>query len=322
MGKYLLKRLTHLIPVLIIISMILFGIVKSMPGDPVTSILGEGTTITPEKRAQIERLYGLDKSLPEQYVMWIQRTIKGELGESILYRAPVDAIMKERIMNSFKLSVTALFIAILLAVPIGVTTAVKKYSTFDNIMTTLALFGVSIPSFFLALLLVYFLAINMQLFPMSGMKTVGSNYTGIQAFLDTTKHMVLPVIVLTVSSVASITRYIRSAMSDVIKQDYVRTARSKGLNERVVIYKHAFRNALIPVVTLIIMMLPSLFGGSIVVEKIFSWPGIGNAAYAGVMNRDYNLVLSVNLFFVLLMLGSNLLADIVTAMLDPRIKLD
>ncbi len=322
MGKFFVKRITHLIPVLIVISMILFGIVKSMPGDQVTSILGETATITPEKRAQIERLYGLDKSIPEQYLIWVKMTVSGDLGESVLYRAPVDGIMKERILNSFKLSITALFIAILIAVPIGVTTAVKKYSTFDNVMTTLALFGVSIPSFFLALLLVYFLAIKGQFFPMSGMNTIGNDYTGLQAFLDSAKHMVLPTMVLTVSSVASITRYIRSAMGDVIKLDYIRTARSKGLNERVVIYKHAFRNALVPVVTLIIMMLPSLFGGSIVVEKIFSWPGIGNAAYAGVMNRDYNLILAVNLFYVVLMLGSNLLADIVTAVLDPRIKLD
>ncbi len=322
MGKYLVRRIMHLIPVLIIVSVILFTIVKKMPGDPVTSILGEGTTITQEKREQIERLYGLDKSLPVQYGIWVKMTLTGELGDSIQYRIPVSEVMKIRIMNSFKLNVTALFLAILIAVPIGVTTAVKKYSLFDNAMTTLALIGVSVPSFFLALLLVYVLAIQLQMFPMNGMKTVGTDYTGFTAFVDTVKHMVLPTIVLSTASVASITRYIRSSMSDIIKQDYIRTARSKGLNERVVIYKHAFRNALVPVVTLIIMMLPSLFGGSIVVEKIFSWPGIGSASYIAVMNRDYNLVLAVNLFFVLLMLGSNLLADIVTAFLDPRIKLD
>ncbi len=322
MGKYLGRRILHLIPVMIIVSMLLFLIVQMMPGDPVVAILGEGTQITEEKREQIQELYGLNDPLYKQYFLWIERTIKGEFGESTQYRQPVSEVISERIKNSFILNVTALIIAIGIAIPIGITTSVKKYSKYDNFMTSFALIGISIPSFFLALLLIYSFTVIIPILPMSGMITAGSNYTGLEYVFDVAKHMVLPVTVLTVGSLASFTRYIRSTMSDVIKQDYIRTARSKGLSEQVVIYKHAFRNALVPVVTLVIMSLPALFGGSIVVETMFSWPGIGNAAYQGVMMRDYNLVLTVNLFFVLLMIGSNLLADIASAFLDPRIKLD
>ncbi|MFV0520646.1 MAG: ABC transporter permease [Lachnospirales bacterium] len=321
MGKYLLKRILHLIPVLIIVSIVMFGITKLMPGDPVTAIIGEAE-VTPQKVEQIRALYGLDKSYPEQYAMWIERSIKGDFGDSVQYRQPVTEVMGNRIMNSFILNITAIVIALAIAIPLGITTAVKKYSLFDNVMTTVAMIGISLPSFFLALILIYIFGAKLRVLPMSGMITAGSNYTGFKYFWDVVQHMILPVSILAFGSVASYTRYIRSAMTDVIKMDYIRTARSKGLTEKVVIYKHAFRNALLPVVTLIIMGLPSLFAGSIVIETYFQWPGIGRVMYASVTNRDFNLMLASNMFFVFLMLGSNVLADIVAAFLDPRIKLE
>ncbi len=322
MGKYLLRRILHLIPVLIIVSIVLFSIIQLMPGDPVTAILGEGSQITEEKREQIRDLYGLNDPLPVQYSKWIGRTLRGEFGDSTQYRQPVSEVMVVRIKNSFILNITALIVAILIAVPVGITTAVKKYSLYDNVVTSFSLIGMSIPSFFFALIVIFLFAVKFPIFPMSGMITAGTYYTGFEYLSDLVRHMFLPVFVLSVGSIASYSRYVRSTMGDVIKQDYIRTARSKGLTEKVVIYKHAFRNALVPIVTLIIMSLPALFGGSIVVENMFSWPGIGRVSYSAVMNRDYNLVLTVNMFYVLLMIGSNLLADIASAALDPRIKLD
>jgi peptide/nickel transport system permease protein len=178
------------------------------------------------------------------------------------------------------------------------------------------------PSFFFGLLLIFAFAVNLKIFPISGMITPGSNYTGLKYALDVGKHMVLPVIVLTIGSMASLVRYVRNSMLEVVKQDYIRTARSKGLREKVVIYRHAFRNALIPIVTLIGIWIPTLFTGSVITEKIFVWPGIGKILYEGVIMRDYNVVMTLNMFFAILMLMGNLLQDIGYALVDPRVKVE
>lgn len=309
-----------MIPVLFLISLVLFGMVKSMPGDPLNAYVGNGVEITAEKREQLREMLGLNDSLPIQYIKWGGRMIRGDFGESLTYKRPVREVVRPFIINSFILNIGGFILAFLISIPIGIMTAVKKYSFFDNFWTVSSLVGVCMPSFFFALMLISLFAVRLGIFPMNGMVTPGSQATGIKYILDVMYHLALPVAVVTFGSLAALIRYIRNAMLEVIKQDYIRTARSKGLREKVVIYKHAFRNALIPIVTVIGFYIPALFGGSTILETIFIWPGIGKELYSAVMSRDYNMVMALNMFFALLTLLGNLLADIGYALVDPRVK--
>lgn len=320
MIKFIIKRLLYMIPVLFLISLVLFGMVKSMPGDPLNAYVGNGVEITAEKREQLREMLGLNDSLPVQYIKWGGRMIRGDFGESLTYKRPVREVVRPFIINSFILNIGGFILAFLISIPIGIMTAVKKYSFFDNFWTVSSLVGVCMPSFFFALMLISLFAVRLGIFPMNGMVTPGSQATGIKYILDVMYHLALPVAVVTFGSLAALIRYIRNAMLEVIKQDYIRTARSKGLREKVVIYKHAFRNALIPIVTVIGFYIPALFGGSTILETIFIWPGIGKELYSAVMSRDYNMVMALNMFFALLTLLGNLLADIGYALVDPRVK--
>ena len=248
--------------------------------------------------------------------------VNGDFGESIQYKRPVSEVVGDFLWNTFLLKIVVFILAFGISIPIGIICAVKQYSKTDNFWTVFSLIGISMPSFFFGLLLIFAFAVNFRLFPISGMITPGTDYTGLEYVLDMASHMVLPVTVLTISSLASLVRYIRNSMLEVVKQDYIRTARSKGLGEKIVIYKHAFRNALIPIVTLIGIWIPFLFTGSVITEKVFVWPGIGRVLYEGVIMRDYNLVMTLNMLFALLMLMGNLLQDIGYAIVDPRVKVE
>lgn len=326
MLKYLARRLLHLIPVIIIISMIIFGIIEIMPGDPVNAYLGQGSQTTPEQQQQIREQLGLDGSVFTRYFKWLGRTVRGDFGNSIKYRKPVKDVIGTYIWNSFYLNVISLVLAFAIAIPVGIRSAVNKYGLFDNFWTVFSLTGVSMPSFFFALLLIFYIAIPVDWIPLNGMRTVIMAVKGYDSkwaeIWDVLKHMLLPTIVLTIRSLASLTRYIRNSVIEVINQDYIRTARSKGLSEKVVIYKHAFRNALLPIVTLLGLYIPSLFGGSILLETVFIWPGIGNVLYTSILDRDYSMLMAANVFYAILMLAGNLLADISYALVDPRIKVE
>lgn len=326
MLKYIGRRLLHLIPVIIIISMIIFGIIEIMPGDPVNAYLGQGSKTTPEQQQQIRKQLGLDGPVYVRYFKWLNRTVRGDFGNSIKYRKPVKDVIGTYIWNSFYLNVISLALAFAIAIPVGIRSAVNKYGIFDNFWTVFSLAGVSMPSFFFALLLIFYIAIPVKWIPLNGMRTVIMAVKGYESkgaeILDILKHMILPVIVLTIISLASLTRYVRNSVIEVINQDYIRTARSKGLSEKVVIYKHAFRNALLPIVTLLGLYIPSLFGGSILLETVFIWPGIGNVLYTSILDRDYSMLMAANVFYALLTLGGNLLADISYALVDPRIKVE
>lgn len=323
MLMYILKRLLNLIPVMLIISIILFGLLQLMPGDPVSAYLGIGSKATPAQQQMIRESLGLDKSVPEQYGKWLLRTLKGDLGNSIKYKKPVVNVMGTFIWNSFYLDVCAMVLAFAIAIPVGIRSAVKKYGFFDNFWTVFSLLGVSLPSFFFALILIYFIAIPFKL-PLNGMRTtmmLAKGYESAwQEIFDVLKHMILPLTVLTLSSLASLTRYVRNSVIEVINQDYIRTARSKGLAEKVVIYKHAFRNALLPIVTLLSFYIPGLFGGSIIIETVFVWPGIGAVLFKSIGDQDYSMLMAANLFYAALMLVGNLLADITYALVDPRVR--
>lgn len=324
MIKYIAKRLVHLVPVIIIISFLIFTINEMMPGDPVNAYLGEGSQTTPEQRQQIRRELGLDKGFIARYINWVKRAITFDFGKSIKYRAPVKDVIGKYIMNSFYLNIISLAIAFAIAIPVGIRSAVNKYGLFDNFWTLFSLIGVSIPSFFLALILIFYIAVPVDWIPLNGMRTVTMAAKGydnkLVEVIDVLKHMILPVTVLTITSLASLIRYVRNSVIEVINQDYIRTARSKGLGEKVVMYRHAFRNALTPIVTLLCLYIPSLFAGSILLETVFIWPGIGNMLYTSILDRDFSMVMAANVFYAILMLIGNLLADVSYAIIDPRIK--
>lgn len=324
MARYILRRLLHLIPVMLLITIIFFVVLEAMPGDPVNSYLGVGSGTTAVQQQQIRERLGLDEHPVKRYLIWMGRVIQRDFGTSYKYKKPVVDVVGKFIWNSFYLNIAAMFLAFAVAIPVGIKSAVKKYGLFDNFWTVFSLTGVSMPSFFFALLLVFYVALNVSWLPINGMRTtilLAKGYESkAQEVFDVLRHMILPVTVLTISSLASLTRYVRNSVIEVINQDYIRTARSKGLAEKIVIYRHAFRNALLPIVTLLGIYIPSLFGGAIILETVFLWPGIGNVLYTSILDRDYSMVMAVLVFYALLTLAGNLLADVSYALVDPRVR--
>ncbi|GAA0786601.1 ABC transporter permease [Hathewaya limosa] len=257
-----------------------------------------------------------------KYIKWLGRVLHGDFGYSIQYKLPVLTVINSRIWNTFLLSIVSFIISSSIAILLGVIAASKQNSIFDNITTVVSFIGLSIPTFFFGLLLVKWLSFDVNLLPTSGMSTLGEDYTGIKAIIDVVRHMVMPVIVLSITQVASLMRYTRSSMIDVLSQEYIRTARAKGLNKKLTIWKHGFRNSLISIVTILCMQLPSLFSGALITETIFIWPGIGRLNYEAVVNRDYPLIMGITMMLAILIVFSNLLADMLYAVIDPRIKIN
>lgn len=319
MREYITRRLLEMIPVIIGISIIIFLIFALAPGDALSGNLDPH--MTAEKKAELRHQMHLDEPKIVQYKYWATGVLKGNFGESSYYKQPVGQVMGTYMWNSFFLSIISFILSILIAIPVGVVSATKQYSGFDSFFTVFALIGISMPSFFFGLLLIKWFAVDLHVFPVSGMHSAGMHYTGFKNFTDVLYHGILPLIVLTLGGVASFMRYTRSSMLEVIRMDYVRTARAKGLSEKVVIYKHALRNGLIPVITLLGLYLPGLFSGAVITEQIFTWPGIGPIEIIAVNNRDYYLLMGVNMLFAVLTLIGNLLADIIYALVDPRIRL-
>ena len=327
MFKYIVKRLLTSIPVLLIITMVIFGVVKAMPGDELTAYLGPGTKVTQEIKEETRAKLGLDKSVPEQYVRWMGRLLSGDLGTSFTLKKPVGEVIGTYVWNSFLLNIVAMLLGLALAIPVGIRQAVKKGSAEDNFWTVFSLLGISVPTFFFGMLLIYFVGMNVSWIPISGMRDsmmASFGYPGgiMQEIGDVAVHMILPVIVLTFSEFATFSRYMRNSMVEVINQDYVRTARAKGLKEKTVIYKHAFKNAQIPLVTLLGMYIPSLFSGATILESVFVWPGIGKVLIDSINQRDTSLTTACLVFSAVLMILGNLLSDVCYSLVDPRVKVD
>lgn len=319
MRQYITRRILEMIPVIIGISFLLFIIFAMAPGDAVDNM--QNPNLTEEKIMDLKKQYGLVGNPVERYVNWAKKAVQFDFGSSIKFKMPVSQVIKAYVWNSFYLSLASFIIAIIVAIPIGVVSATKQYSGFDKFFTVFALLGISIPSFFFGMVLIKIFSVNLGIFPVSGMTTSGANYTGVQKIMDVAHHMFLPTIVLTLGSLASLMRYTRTSMLEVVRQDYIRTARSKGLREKVVIYKHALRNALIPIVTILGMSLPGLFAGAILTEQVFGWPGIGKVAIQAIGARDYQLLMGFEVLLAMLTLLGNLIADISYALVDPRIRL-
>lgn len=307
--------------VLFIISIAFFFLIHLAPGDPIDAMYTNIPGMTQEQLDAKKAAIGLDKPIIVQYGIYIRNLVlRGDFGESIQFKRPVLDLIRERLWNTFALVFAAMAISMLLAVPIGVTSAVKKNSAFDYIFTSVAFVGLSIPSFFFGFLLIKLFAVDLQILPAAGVQTPGNMFTGAAMLADRLKHFVMPVSVLAFINMASYTRYVRSSISDVIKQDYIRTARSKGLVQRIVVYRHALRNGLIPIVTILGSSLATIFSGSLITENIFSWPGLGRLIYGAIMARDYFLLMGVNIFTAFLVLLGQLIADAMLVLVDPRIK--
>ncbi|MBD2012887.1 ABC transporter permease [Microcoleus sp. FACHB-53] len=334
MGRYILKRLLNLIPVLLGITLLVFVLLHLIPGDPAQILAG--TRATPEIVEGIREQLGLNKPLPVQYILFLGNLLRFNLGNSIMSGASIIQEIAIRWPATFELSVAAMFIALILGIPAGVLAAVRKNSAIDNLTMSGSLVGVSMPVFWLGLLLIYLFAVNWQWLP-PGLRIsqeVASSFKPLTGFYvldallqlnwnalkDVLAHLVLPALTLSTIPLAIIARITRSAMLEVLSQDYIRTARAKGVLERWVIFKHALKNALLPVVTIIGLQFGTLLSGAILTETIFSWPGIGFWIYDGILNRDYPVVqggvIFVSISFVLI----NLLVDISYAFLDPRIQ--
>jgi peptide/nickel transport system permease protein len=324
MANYALRRVLQSIPILFILSILLFAMVRAAPGGPLSTAY-RNPNVTKEQIAILKHQLGLDQPLPVQYVNWLKDMLRGDMGDSIKFRRPVADMIAERIPNTLILVGVSFLVTLIIALPVGILSARKPYSVFDYIATTLTFIGQSIPVFWLglALILVFYVAIQnpstgKPLFPAGGMRTIGAE----SSLTDLAWHLVLPVTALSASWAAWYSRFLRSSLLDVLHEDYVRTARAKGAPDRLVYYKHALRNAILPLVTLIALDLPSLFAGALFIETIFAWPGMGRLFWDAARGRDYPVLLAVVMIDAIIIIICNILADLFYGVLDPRVKYD
>jgi peptide/nickel transport system permease protein len=322
MVRYLLKRLLMMVPLALGITLITFTVIHLAPGEPVEMQVAMNPKVSAQARQRMREFYGLDKPLHVQYGQWLTRLAKLDFGRSFApdNRKVMDKI-RERIPVTLSLNIIALILEFGIAVPIGILAATRRDTPLDKAITVFVFTGFAVPTFWLALLLMYLFGVKLSWLPISGLHSLGSEgYGTFHWLLDMGRHLILPVSVATFGSLAGLSRYMRSTMLEVIGQDYITTARAKGLPEQVVIYRHALRNALLPVITLLGFSIPGLIGGSVIFETIYAIPGMGQLFYMGVMSRDYPLVMGILVIGACLTLVGNLLADIGYAFADPRIR--
>ena len=319
MREYLVRRVLILIPVFFLITVINFFLMNLMPGDAVDAMIDPRMRQTLDKDAleARRRALGLDKSIPERYVIWISEMGQGNLGYSFYSRKPVLDELGSKIVATFKLQIVAFVVAVVVGLLLGVYAALHQYSVFDYASTLVSYLFASIPVFFVALLAVYGFAVTLDLFPTSGTRTLGDD----PSLADELHHLALPVIVLSLGSWSVLMRYTRTSVLEVLSADYVNTAKSKGLKWRTVVRRHALRNALLPLITIIALSVPGIIGGSVLVETVFDWPGMGQASVLAIGRRDYPLMMGVMVVFSIAVLLSNLIADLAYAFADPRIRL-
>ncbi len=327
---YLMKRFLEMIPTLFGITLISFLIIHLAPGKPTDIFTELNPKITPEARERLERLYSLDKPVLVQYGMWLKKIIKLDFGESFSSdrRTVIEKIwdkkkplLERRLFVTFMINLLSMAIIFIIAIPIGISSATRQHTLYDKITTTTVFIGFAMPSFWLALLLMMFFGVYLDWLPISQLKSMNYDSLSLPGKVwDVFKHLILPIFVSAFGGLAADSRYMRSSMLEVIRQDYVTVARAKGLSERVVIYKHALRNALLPIITLIGLSVPGLIGGSVIFENIFGIPGMGQLFYMSVMTRDYPTVMGILTIGAFLTLLGNLMADIGYMLVDPRIR--
>jgi ABC-type dipeptide/oligopeptide/nickel transport system permease component len=327
------RRIIGAIPVLLGVSFIVFLLMHLAPGDPVNLLLGDAATEAEVERTRRE--WGLDKPLVVQYWEFLRRAARGDFGMSLRYGVPVSTLLFERLPATLELAFASLFVAVLISIPIGVYSAIKHNSFWDHSGMTLALIGVSLPNFWLGIMLIFFLGGQLNLLPVAGRIEYGvniqpithlflidslltGNFAGLWSAL---KHLLMPAVTLGTSLAAIVTRVARSSVLEVVRQDYITTARAKGLSEPAVIWKHTLRNAMITIITILGLQLGALLSGSVITETVFSWPGIGGLLIQAISTRDYQLVQGVIFFFAIMYFVVNLLVDLLYVWADPRIRL-
>ena len=323
MFSYLVKRVLFMIPLLLGITIICFFVMRLAPGSPTDLQTQMNPKASAEMRQRLMSLYELDKPVYVQYASWLTKLARGDLGTSFSsdHRPVADKIL-ERLPITIAINLLSLIIIIAVAVPIGVLSAVHQDSLFDKVMSVIVFIGFAVPTFWLALLLMIFFGIHLGWLPISGLRSLNYEYLSAwEQLVDLAAHLVLPVFISAFGGLAGLSRYMRANMLEVIRQDYILTARAKGLSERQVIYKHALRNALLPAITILGLSIPGLIGGSVIFETIFAIPGMGQLFYMSVMARDYPTVMGILLIGAVLTLAGNLIADVSYAAADPRIRI-
>lgn len=338
MKKYILKRVLYMILVFLIVSFLMYCLYNLIPNDPARAELeGLKKTLKPE---QYEQMYqqlraemGLDDPILVRYARWMgvvrdTRTgtfrglLQGYMGYSTYFKQDVIQVIPSRMVNTIFINIFVTILALAITIPLGIVCAVRKRGKLDNTVQVLTIVGYSIPIYIIALLFIWLFGVTLKWFPVMGIKTPGSSYTGLRAILDQLYYLALPILVMTFASLGGMTRYVRTAMIDALGMDYVRTARAKGLREKVVIYSHAWRNALLPVITVIISWFLSIFSGSVIVENTFGLNGMGNLYIIGLTNHDYELVLAVQMFYTVVSLVGALIMDLSYGLVDPRVRVD
>ena len=319
MTRYAAGRVVESIVVVLLMSFAIYGLMALMPGDPIDVMVQADPNLTPEDAARLKALYGLDKPILERYGNWLGAAATGDFGYSRIHNRPVLEILAPRLANTMILMGLTLAISLAVAVPVGVASALRPYSVTDYAINFLALGGISVPVFWLALLLIMLFAVELGWLPAGGMGGLDAR-DGAAGLWDRARHLVLPVATLSIASIGGLTRFVRAAMMEVLRQDYIRTARAKGAGRWRIVFRHALRNAMIPVVTILALSFGTLFSGALITETMFGYLGMGKLIYDSIIGNDYNMALVSLLFATALVLFGNLLADLCYAWLDPRVS--
>lgn len=314
MQRYLIGRLLGTVPLMVGISLVLFGVIHLAPGGPM-DVYADNPSVSPKALEQMRHAFGLDRSWPLQYLLWAKAMLGGDWGFSFRTGRPVVDEIAERVVPTLQLGGLSLLISLALAIPLGVVSAARQNTWLDHGLTLLSFAGISVPVFWLALLLQLLFSISLGWLPSAGYATIGGG-----GVVDRLAHIAMPAAVLSLATVASWARYIRAGMLDVLHQDFIRTARAKGLTSLVVLIRHALRNAMIPAVTIIALDLASVISGAVITETVFSWPGIGRLFIESMNGRDYPVLMGLMMLGSLALIGANMLADIAYSLLDPRIR--
>jgi peptide/nickel transport system permease protein len=321
MLSYISKRLLLMVPLIFGITLITFAVIHLAPGNPVEVQTEMSLKVTAQAKENLKRLYGLDKPLYVQYAEWLKRFISLDFGKSFVDGRKVIDKITERIPVTLTINILSLMLILIVAIPLGILSATKQYSLFDKLSAVFVFVGFSTPTFWLALLLMILFGVDLGILPISGIQSIDVSGMGpFGRLLDWARHLILPVGVSAFGGIAGLSRYSRSSMLEVIRQDYIRTAKAKGLPEREVILRHAFRNALMPVVTILGLAVPGLIGGGVIFETIFAIPGMGQLFYSSTMARDYPTIMGILVIGAILTLFGNLIADISYALVDPRVR--
>lgn len=321
MINFILRRLLQTVIVIVILSYVCFGLMSLMPGDPVEMMISANPKITAADVARLRSFYGLDQPIYKRYMNWVSDISHGDLGYSRTYRIPVTQMMGPALSATFILSMVSLVFSLAIAIPLGIICALRPNTKLDYIVNLFNFAGISVPSFWLGIVLIILFAVNHQWLPAGGYQTTGLEYDNIfQEIADKFQYLILPVVSLSIQSIGRFARFTRSSMLEAMRNDFIRTARAKGLSSNVVIWRHGFRNALIPLITIVALSLSSIFSGALITETLFAYPGIGRLIYSSIMGNDFNVAMVSFIISVSMVLLMNLVADLLYGVVDPRVS--